>query len=134
MPTTPGRERQHEPPALAQVAEVELASRLQAHHEEEQRHQAAADPFPQVLAELGVADPQRHPRVPRRGVGGGGAALAQTSATTTAATSTTALAGLGADERPQRRGPAARPERAEPGVDHGKTVRPGFGRRQGRRG
>ena len=85
-------ERQHEPAALAQVAEVELAPRLQADDQEEQRHQAAVDPRPQVLAELRgrrsasatrCPTPRRRTRAPT---------LAQTSATTTAATSTTALA------------------------------------------
>ena len=35
----PGGERQHEAPPLAQVAEVELAPRLQPDDEEEQGHQ-----------------------------------------------------------------------------------------------
>jgi len=30
-----GRERQHEPAALTQVTEIELAARLQPHHQEE---------------------------------------------------------------------------------------------------
>ena len=48
MPDDAGHERQHEPAPVAQVAEVELAPRLQPDDEEEQRHQAAVDPRPQV--------------------------------------------------------------------------------------
>ena len=59
MPATPASQRQHEPAAVAQVAEVELAARLQPDDQEEQRHQAAVDPLPQVQAEHVVAEPDR---------------------------------------------------------------------------
>ena len=41
------QQREHEPPALAKVAEVELAPRLQTQHEEEQRHQPTVHPLAQ---------------------------------------------------------------------------------------
>ena len=44
----PGQERQREPPPLAQLAEVELAPRLQPDDEEEERHQAAVHPLAQI--------------------------------------------------------------------------------------
>ena len=46
-----GSERQDEPAAITQVAEVELAPGLQAHDEEEQRHQPAVDPRLQIMGE-----------------------------------------------------------------------------------
>ena len=44
----PGQQRQRDPPPVAQLAHVELAPRLKAHHQEEQRHQPAVHPLAQV--------------------------------------------------------------------------------------
>jgi hypothetical protein len=42
-------ERHDEAPALAQLADVELAPRLEPDDEEEQDHQPVVDPVPEVL-------------------------------------------------------------------------------------
>ena len=44
----PGEQRQREPPPLAQLAEVELAARLEPDDEEEERHQPAVHPLAQI--------------------------------------------------------------------------------------
>lgn len=62
------RRRQGDPHALAEFAEVELAPGLQAHDEEEQRHQAAVDPLPQVQGHPVGPQGQRQVGVPDRGV------------------------------------------------------------------
>ena len=43
-PADAGEQRQCDAPPLAQLAEVELAPRLEPDHEEEERHQSAVDP------------------------------------------------------------------------------------------
>ena len=63
-PAQPGHDRQHQPAAVAQVAEVELAARLQADDEEEQRHEPVVDPVAQVLGDLGAADAHAQRHVP----------------------------------------------------------------------
>src|ERR687886_2880906 len=61
-------QREHEPPALAKVAEVELAPRLQTQHEEEQRHQPAVHPLGQCQLNPSATEVDREhgPTVPRR--------------------------------------------------------------------
>ena len=49
-PADPRQQRQGEPPPLPQLAQVELASRLEADDEEEERHQPAVDPVAKVAA------------------------------------------------------------------------------------
>ena len=67
-----GQERQRGAATLAQLAHVELPSRLEADDEEEERHQAGVDPAAQVLGDAGVAEANRELRPPdpvvRRGV------------------------------------------------------------------
>ena len=53
MPAERGEQRQDEPAPLAQLAEVELAARLEPDDEEEERHQAAVHPLPQVERDAG---------------------------------------------------------------------------------
>ena len=65
-PGEPGQKRQCHAPPFAQLAEVELAPRLQPHHEEEERHQAAVDPTPQVLPQLPVPEPHGKAGTPDR--------------------------------------------------------------------
>ena len=48
-PPTPANTRQRDAPALAQLAHVELAPRLQADDEEEEHHQPVVDPVAQVF-------------------------------------------------------------------------------------
>ena len=55
-----GRRREHDPPALPQLPEVELALGLEPHHQEEQRHQPLVDPVAQVERHAGAADVDRH--------------------------------------------------------------------------
>ena len=55
-PADAGRNRQQQPPAVAQIAEIELAPRLKADDEEEQRHQARVDPVAQVERDARAAD------------------------------------------------------------------------------
>ena len=45
MPLIAGHRRQRDAAALAQLAEVELAPRLEPDDEEEERHQAAVQPL-----------------------------------------------------------------------------------------
>ena len=66
MPPIAGQQRQREPPPLAQLAEVELAPRLEPDDEEEERHQAAVDPLAQVERDAGVAEVDRERRRPER--------------------------------------------------------------------
>ena len=60
----PGRDRQQEAAAVAQVAEVDLASRLQPDDEEEERHQPAVDPGAEVAGDAVVAEPETERRRP----------------------------------------------------------------------
>ena len=55
---------QREAPAIAQLAEVELATSLEADDEEEERHQAAVDPPPEVERDVRVPDCDREARRP----------------------------------------------------------------------
>src|ERR687884_120862 len=57
------------PPSLAQLAEVELAPRLEPDDEEEERHQAAVHPVAQVERDTRAAEVDREPRRPDRVVG-----------------------------------------------------------------
>ncbi len=63
-------ERQGEPPPLAQLPEVELTPRLEPHHEEEERHEAAVDPLPQGQGDLGITEADREVGRPHPFVGG----------------------------------------------------------------
>ena len=65
----PGEQRQREAAALAQLAHVELAARLEADDEEEERHQPVVDPVPHVLRQAGAADADRQVRRPEVLVG-----------------------------------------------------------------
>ena len=64
MPAERREQRQDEPPALAQLPEVELAARLEPDDEEEERHQAAVDPVPQVERDPVAAEVDREGRAP----------------------------------------------------------------------
>ena len=57
-------QRQRHAAALAQLADVELAPRLEADDEEEERHQAGVDPLAQVEGDARAAEPDREGRVP----------------------------------------------------------------------
>ena len=70
-PAEPGRHRQREPPPLAQLAHVELATRLEPHDEEEERHQARVQPVLQRLRDAVIAEVDREDRVPDARVGVG---------------------------------------------------------------
>jgi hypothetical protein len=59
-----GRRGQDEPPPVAQVAQVELAPRLQADDQEEERHQPAVDPLPQAQRDAGAAEVEREVHLP----------------------------------------------------------------------
>ena len=63
-PAETREERQRHPAALAQLADVELAPRLEADDEEEERHQAGVDPLAQVERDARAAEPDREGRVP----------------------------------------------------------------------
>jgi hypothetical protein len=52
----PCHQRQQEPAPLAELAQVYLATRLETHDEEEERHQAVVDPCSQVVRSLRVAE------------------------------------------------------------------------------
>ena len=43
-----GERRQRDPPPLSKLSYVELATRLEPDHEEEERHQSAVHPVPEV--------------------------------------------------------------------------------------
>jgi hypothetical protein len=60
-----GEDRQRDPAALAQLADVELAARLEAHDEEEERHQAVVHPQAQVLRHAQAADVDRDAHLPQ---------------------------------------------------------------------
>ena len=64
--------REHEAPPLAKVAQIELAPRLEAQHEEEERHQAAVHPLAQRQLDPLAAEVDRKHGPPqlvvRRGV------------------------------------------------------------------
>ena len=64
-----GSDGQEEPAAVPQVAEVDLAPRLQADDEEEEGHQAAVDPGPQVAGDAVVAEAEAERRRPEPLVG-----------------------------------------------------------------
>ncbi len=65
-PAEPGQQRQHRPPAVAQLARVELAPRLEPDHQEEEGHQAVVDPALQILGDPVAADPDREVGRPQR--------------------------------------------------------------------
>ena len=50
-PAYPCKEREEDPPPLAQLAEVELAPGFESDHEEEEGHQAGVDPAAEVLGD-----------------------------------------------------------------------------------
>ena len=106
-----GEHGQRDAPALAQLAHVELAPRLEADDEEEERHQAVVDPVAQVLGERRVAERDREVGRPERVVGRV-ATFAQTSAAIVGGEQDDRAAGLGAQERAHRRGLGPRPGRA----------------------
>ena len=68
-PAQADHQRERQPPALAQLAHVELAPGLQADHQEEERHQAGVHPAVQVIGQAHAADAHRQPGGPERAVG-----------------------------------------------------------------
>ena len=56
-------QREQDPSPLAQLAQVELAPRLEPDHEEEERHQPLVHPLAQVERDAGAAQPHREHRV-----------------------------------------------------------------------
>ena len=68
-PADRGEHRQRQTPPLAQLAEVELAPRLEAEHEEEERHQAAVHPLPQRQLDPLVPERERQLGLPELLVG-----------------------------------------------------------------
>ena len=66
-----GHGREHDPAALAQLPEVELALGLEPHHQEEERHQPLVDPVAQIQGHARAADPDRHHRRPGGLIGAG---------------------------------------------------------------
>src|SRR5215813_2237135 len=66
-----GQHRHRQASALAQLAQVELAARLQPDHEEEERHQAAVHPGVQILRQAGAAEPDGQLCIPHALVGRG---------------------------------------------------------------
>ena len=60
----PGQQRQRQPAALPQLAEVELAPRLEPDDEEEERHQAAVDPVAEIVRDSAAAQVDRQVRRP----------------------------------------------------------------------
>ena len=66
MPPIPASKRQSEPPSLPQLAEVELAPRLEPDDEEEERHQPAVHPLAQVERDAVSAELDRERRLPQR--------------------------------------------------------------------
>jgi hypothetical protein len=69
-PADPGKQRQGEPSSLSQLAEVELAPRLETQHEEEERHQPAVHPMTEIERDPRPAEVDRERRPPKRVVGG----------------------------------------------------------------
>ncbi len=67
-PAEPGEQRQGEAPALAQLPQVELAARLEADDEEEERHQPVVQPVLEVLRDPRVADVNRQHGRPDVGI------------------------------------------------------------------
>jgi hypothetical protein len=65
------QQREHQPPALAKVAEVELTPRLQTQHEEEERHQPAVHPLAQGQLDPPAAEVDREHGLPQPLVGRG---------------------------------------------------------------
>ena len=65
-PAEPGQQRQRESPPLPQLAEVELAPRLEPDDEEEERHQPAVHPVAEVERDTVAAEVDREPRRPDR--------------------------------------------------------------------
>ena len=59
-------QRQREAPPLAQLAEVELAARLEADDEEEERHQPAVHPLAKIQRDPRAAEVDRQLRGPER--------------------------------------------------------------------
>ena len=70
-PAQADHQRERQPPALAQLAHVELAPGLQADHQEEERHQAGVHPAVQSVGQAHAADVHREPGGPERFVGPG---------------------------------------------------------------
>src|SRR5439155_6255351 len=106
----PGENRERDPPPLTKLSDVELAARLEADDEEEERHQTAVHPVPEIHRDPGAADANREMRLPdglvRRRVDvhpreGGNRRGEQEGRAT----------GLGAEELPERRLEASRPGR-----------------------
>ena len=112
MPPSPASERQRHPAPLAQLADVELAPRLEADDEEEERHQPAVHPVAQVERDTRAAEPDRQMRLPDAARSDDASTFTQTSAATVAASRNAALAGLRREELAQRRGEVPRPRRA----------------------
>nr|WP_284253744.1 hypothetical protein [Pseudolysinimonas kribbensis] len=113
-----GRERHQQLTSIAQLTEVELAARLEPDDEEEERHQALADPVAQRHAEPDVADLHRQREAPDSAVrpevdarpDHGGDDCGQQDA---------GAGGFGAQEPAELRGDAPRPD----GVLHRCRVR-----------
>ena len=62
-------DRRDDAPALGQLAHRQLPAHLEPDHQEEQRHEAVADPVPEVHRKLSAADPHGRLRMPQRLVG-----------------------------------------------------------------
>jgi len=103
------RQQWHRHPApLAQLAEVELAPRLEPDDEEEEDHQPVVDPVAQVLRDPAAADADRQHRRPDAVVGGG-IDVRPGQRCKRAGEQDDGAARLRAEEAPQRRGEVSRP-------------------------
>jgi hypothetical protein len=111
-PEQPRRHGQQEAAAVAEVAEVDLASCLQADHQEEERHQAAVDPRPQIAGDAVVAEAEAERRRPQPLVAVTEVGPHQPG--DDGGHEDAGAAGLGLQERPDRRRELAPPRGAQP--------------------
>jgi len=65
-PADRGEDGDRQPPAVPQLAQVELALGLEPDDKEEERHQTLVDPMAQVSRDSGAADADREPCGPER--------------------------------------------------------------------
>ena len=109
-PAQPDQQRQREPAAYPQLADVELAPRLQPDDQEEQRHQPGVHELAQVERHVPAADEHRQPGRPEPVVGRD-AHVRPDQGEHGGAGQDRGAAGLGAQEAAQRRLHAPNPGR-----------------------
>ena len=109
-----GQHRDRHAAPVAQLAQVELALRLEPDHQEEQRHEALVDPVAQVERQRVVADADRQVGGPERLVGLPPGQVGPDESGDRRGQERERAARLGVEEAAHRRGEIARPGRALP--------------------